>query len=129
CFFSTPAHHRDLPSFPTRRSSDLPLIRLGAVPVFADIDAKTLTLSVDDVKKKITPKTRAVVVNHVWGNPAKLDDLTSLCRQFNVHLVEDASHAHGATLMDRKIRSFGTVSVFSLQATKPVAAGEGGLLL
>jgi len=63
-----------------------PLIRLGAVPVFADIDAKTLTLSVDDVKKKITPKTRAVVVNHVWGNPAKLDDLTSLCRQFNVHL-------------------------------------------
>jgi len=43
-----------------------PLIRLGAVPVFADIDAKTLTLSVDDVKKKITPKTRAVVVNHVW---------------------------------------------------------------
>lgn len=106
-----------------------PLIRLGAVPVFADIDAKTLTLSVDDVKKKITPKTRAVVVNHVWGNPAKLDDLTSLCRQFNVHLVEDASHAHGATFMDRKIGSFGTVSVFSLQANKPVAAGEGGLLL
>src|SRR5690606_14635885 len=72
------------------------------------------------LKKKPTDST---------GQGCEMVDLTSLCRQFNVHLVEDAFHAHGATFMDRKIGSFGTVSVFSLQANKPVAAGEGGLLL
>jgi dTDP-4-amino-4,6-dideoxygalactose transaminase len=100
---------------------------VGARPVFADIDLDTLTIDVDDVARKITPRTRAVVPVHLYGNPADLDRLTELCERHNLVMIEDACQAHAALWRGRPVGSFGT-GCFSFYPTKNVTAGEGGVI-
>jgi len=106
-----------------------PLVRLGAVPVFADIDESTLTLCPRSVESRITPSTKAVVVNHTWGNPGNLLELEAICIRHGLKLIEDASHGHGALYNGRPVGSVGHTAAFSLQANKPVSAGEGGIMV
>lgn len=106
-----------------------PLLHLGAVPVFADIDPLTLTLDPDDVARKITAHTRAVVPVHMWGHPADMDRIVAVAHARGVKVVEDASHAHGSLYRGRKAGVLGDVGCFSLQASKSMCAGEGGLLV
>ncbi|PKP59234.1 hypothetical protein CVT91_07040 [Candidatus Atribacteria bacterium HGW-Atribacteria-1] len=106
-----------------------PLVRLGVIPIFAEIDPETLTLSPEGILDKITTSTKAIVVNHTWGNPANLDEILKICKENQLTLIEDASHSHGGTYDQKPIGSFGKVAAFSLQANKPVAAGEGGILV
>lgn len=107
----------------------MPMLPLGAVPVFAEVDPHALTLNPADVERRLTSRTRAIVVNHSWGRTADLSALQNIASRHGLALVEDCSHAHGATYNGRPIGSQSTVSCFSLQANKPVAAGEGGMLL
>lgn len=104
-----------------------PVINLGATPVFADVDPNNLSLCPVDLRKKITSKTRAVVVTHLFGIPADMARVSEICREFDLELLEDASHAHGAIAAGRPCGSFGRVGAFSLQGNKAVAAGEGGI--
>jgi dTDP-4-amino-4,6-dideoxygalactose transaminase len=106
-----------------------PLLQVGATPVFADLDPVTLTVSPESVRGRLTERTRAIVVTHMWGHPADLTALLAIADQAGVPLVEDCSHAHGATVDGRKVGTFGTVACFSLEGHKAVAAGEGGVLL
>ena len=97
------------------------------VPVFCEVDPKTLTADPDDVESRITPKTKAICVVHVWGNPARMDRFQALRQRTGIPLIEDCSHAHGARFGDRSVGTWGDIGCFSLQGSKPVTGGEMGI--
>ena len=103
--------------------------RVGAVPVFVDIDPETINLAPDKVSQHVNERTRAVVVVHFAGHPADLDQLTELCNQRELVMIEDCAHAHGAEWHDQRVGSFGSFGSFSFQASKNMTAGEGGILI
>jgi perosamine synthetase len=113
----------------THWASVVPLLWLGAVPVFCESELERQGIDPIDAKQRITNKTRAIVVVHLWGLPSKMTELFELAREHNLKIIEDASHAPGAMWRDRKCGTLGDVSVFSLQTSKLVPAGEGGVLL
>jgi len=105
-----------------------PAVFLGARPVFAESDPTTLQIDPEDVRRKITAKTKAIVVVHLWGNVCDMDRLMAVSQETGVPSLEDCSHAHGAKYADRIVGSIGKVGIWSLQGSKPVSAGEGGVL-
>jgi len=107
----------------------MPILSCNAIPVFAEIDPKNLCLDPDDVKKKITPQTKAIIVVHLWGMPAEMDELLEIAQENNIALIEDASHAHGAEYKGRKVGGIGDIGCFSLQTSKLMIGGEGGILV
>jgi perosamine synthetase len=106
----------------------MPLFPTNAVPVLVDIDRRTGNLDPADLERHVTDRTRAIVVVHLWGNPVDMDAVLEIARRHRLRVVEDCSHAHGASYAGRKVGTFGDVAVFSLQGKKLVAAGQGGLL-
>lgn len=110
-------------------ASVVPMLWVGAVPVFCESEFERLGLDPIDAEKKITPRTRAMVVTHLWGMPAKMTELRALAKRHNLRVIEDASHAQGAIWRDRNCGTLGDISVFSLQSSKLAPAGEGGMLL
>jgi len=108
-------------------ASASPILQCGATPVFCDIDPETLTADPDDVERRVTEKTRAICVVHVWGNPARMDRFVDISRRRGLALIEDASHAHGATFCGQHVGTFGDVGCFSLQGNKAVSGGELGI--
>lgn len=105
-----------------------PLLHLGVVPVLADCDANG-NLDPRDVVRRITPRTSAVVVTHIWGTPADVATLRAITDEHGLMLLEDGSHAHGASVDGRKTGTFGRASAFSMNGPKPLSAGEGGFIL
>lgn len=105
------------------------ILRIGAVPVFVDIDSETINLNPNKVAEHINKRTRAIVVVHFAGHPADLDQLTQLCDQHGLIMIEDCAHAHGAEWHERRVGSFGSFGSFSFQASKNMTAGEGGFLV
>ena len=108
-------------------ASAAPILACGGRPVFCEVDPDTLTADPDDVETRITAKTKAICVVHVWGNPARIDRFQELCQRTGVTLIEDCSHAHGARFQDRPVGSWGDIGCFSLQGSKPVTGGEMGI--
>ena len=115
-----------VPSY-TWFASATPILQCGGTPVFCDIDERTLTADPDDVARRITPRTRAMCVVHVWGNPAAMDRFVELARRHDISLIEDCSHAPGATYRQRPVGSWGDIGCFSLQGQKAVTGGEAGV--
>jgi dTDP-4-amino-4,6-dideoxygalactose transaminase len=115
-----------VPSY-TWQATASPVLQCGAVPVFCDVERDTYTLDPDDLERKISERTRAVAVTHIWGNPARMDRIRAIADRHGLAVVEDCSHAHGALLDGRPVGSWGDVGCFSLQASKGVDAGEGGV--
>lgn len=101
---------------------------LGAIPVFADLDPRTLCLDPAAVAAAWTPRTKAVVPVHLGGCPADLSALAALCRDRGAALVEDACQAPGAAWAGRPVGSWGTFGCFSFQESKNLSAGEGGAI-
>lgn len=102
----------------------------GATPRFADIDPLTYGLSPSAVKKELDRfgrKVKAVLVVHLYGHPALLEELGDLCRKKGLPLIEDCAQAHGAALRGRPVGTFGFSAAFSFYATKNIACGEGGM--
>src|SRR6185503_8336005 len=89
------------------------IARVGAVPVFVDIDPETINLAPEKVADHINERTRAIVVVHFAGHPADLDRLTEICDQRGLVMIEDCAHAHGAEWHGRRIGSFGSFGSFS----------------
>jgi len=104
-----------------------PILQCGGRPVFCDVDRETLVADPDDVERRITPRTRAICVVHLWGNPAPMDRFADIARRHNLGLIEDCSHAHGALYRGRPVGSWGDIGCFSLQGPKAVSGGEGGI--
>jgi len=105
-----------------------PLLHLGATPVLADCD-ESGNLDPKDVAQRITGRTRAVVVTHMWGVPAAMAELKAVANEHNLMFLEDASHAHGASIDGQRVGSFGRAAAFSMNGPKPLSAGEGGFVL
>ena len=105
-----------------------PAVMLGAKPILADVDPNTLLLDIEDVKKRITPKTKAIVPVHLWGWVADMDAWMDLSRETGIPIIEDCSHAHGAMYKGKMTGSVGHVGCWSMQGSKAVSAGEGGII-
>ena len=98
---------------------------VGAKPVITDINSYDYNISLKDLKKKITRKTKAIILPHMFGLPADLDRIIS----FGIPVIEDCAHSIGANYKGKKIGSFGITSIFSFYATKMLCTGEGGMIL
>jgi dTDP-4-amino-4,6-dideoxygalactose transaminase len=110
-------------------STVVPVLWLGAVPVFAECEPQQLGLDPDDVARRITERTRALVVVHLFGMPSRMDALLDVARRHGLRVFEDASHAHGARHRGRPIGTLGDAAAFSLQGSKLVPTAEGGVLV
>jgi perosamine synthetase len=108
-------------------ATPMAVLQAGAVPVFCDIDPQTHTLAPHGVAERIGARTRAIVPVHVHGLPADMDELRAVARRHDVALVEDAAQAHGATYREAKTGALGDGAAFSLNGSKNLSAGEGGL--
>ncbi len=117
-----------MPTF-TIVSCIIPLVNRGIVPVLIDSDEKTFNMNVDEIESKITPKTRAIMVVHIYGLIVEMDKVLELAKKYNLKIIEDAAEVHGQTYKGKKCGSFGDISVFSFYANKIIATGEGGMIV
>ncbi len=104
------------------------VVDLGAVPIIVDIDPETLSISVQAAEAAISPKTVAILVVHAYCSAADIDGFVDLSNRTGIALIEDCSQVHGAEWRGQKLGSFGQLGVFSLQQTKLLTCGEGGIV-
>jgi dTDP-4-amino-4,6-dideoxygalactose transaminase len=104
------------------------VLAMGAVPVFADVDPDTYCLDVEAARRAITPRTKAIIPVHLAMRFTAMDALMALAREHNLKVVEDCAHAHGGAYRGRGAGSIGDIGSFSLQESKLMTCGEGGLL-
>jgi perosamine synthetase len=109
-------------------STNHEIIHNGATPVFADVQPDTLNIDPDDIERKITPRTAAIVVVHYGGHPCDLDRVRAIAGAHRIPVLEDAAHACGAWYGDKPIGSISEVTSFSFHAVKNLATGDGGML-
>jgi dTDP-4-amino-4,6-dideoxygalactose transaminase len=100
----------------------------GATPVFADIDADDFCISPAAIEAAITDRTVGIMPVHLYGHPAKMDQIMAIADQHGLQVYEDAAQAHGASLNGTPVGAFGTFAMFSLYPTKNMTSGEGGMV-
>ncbi len=100
----------------------------GATPVLVDIDPETLGIDPAAVLRAITPRTRAVIPVHLYGQPAEMDSLMDIGKRRGIQIIEDAAEAHGAEYKGRRVGSIGSCGVFSFYGNKVITTGEGGMV-
>jgi dTDP-4-amino-4,6-dideoxygalactose transaminase len=110
----------------TDLGSVVPIIYQTAIPVFADVDA-TYNMDPADVERKITPRTRAIMVVHLFGNPADMDAIMAVARRHGLPVIEDCSQAHLTDYKGRLCGTIGDIGAFSLQQSKHMTTGDGGM--
>jgi perosamine synthetase len=137
CIGLKPGDEVIMPAF-TIISCALAVIYNGGVPVLVDSDPRTWCMDIEQVKEKITPRTRAIMPVHIYGHPVDMDPLLNLAKEHGLSVIEDAAEAHGAEYLSgrnspapawRPCGSFGDLSCFSFYANKLVSTGEGGMVL
>ncbi|MDD2485967.1 MAG: DegT/DnrJ/EryC1/StrS family aminotransferase [bacterium] len=111
----------------TDMGSLIPILYQGAVPVFADICPHSYTLSPQSVEERITDRTRAVLAIHLWGNACDLAALKAICLRHNLFLIEDCAQAWGCTYKGRSVGAIGNIGCFSMNESKHISCGEGGV--
>lgn len=107
----------------------MPAAFLGARIVFCESERNSLCIDPADIERKVTPRTRAIVPVHVYGHPCDMDRIVEIATSHGIDVIEDASHAHGTAYRGKKIGTFGRCAAFSLQGSKILPAGEGGILV
>lgn len=108
-------------------STVLPMRFFGYVPIFVDIDPKTGCFDLEDAKRKITPRTKAILPMHSWGMPCEMDKISDYAKEKGLILCEDCAHAHGTYMQGKHVGTFGAMSIFSYQTTKVMPTVEGGM--
>ncbi len=101
----------------------------GATPVFCDSLQSTWQMDPDDVRRKITPRTRAILAVHLYGHPCEMDDLMKIAHEHNLFLVEDCAEAFGSLYKGRHVGTFGDIGTFSFFGNKTITTGEGGMVV
>lgn len=104
-------------------------LMIGAVPVFVDVELDTLLIDPAQIDAAVTPRTKAIIPVHHGGSPADMDGVMDAARRHGLRVVEDAAQAHGSAWRGRPVGAIGDVGTFSFQSSKPVNAGEGGMML
>ena len=117
-----------VPSFTFIATAYAPLY-VGTKPVFADIEKETLGLDPEDVKKKITKRTKAIIPIHYGGIPCKIEELKDIAEKYNLILIEDAAEAFGAKVRNKCVGTFGNAAIFSFCQNKIFSTGEGGCVV
>jgi len=106
-----------------------PIVLQNCIPVFADVDPGTFNLDSDDVERRITDKTRAIIVVHCWGQPADMDRFVEIAKKYNVSVIEDCAQAHLTHYKGRLAGTIGDLGAFSLQQSKHMTCGDGGVTI
>ncbi len=101
----------------------------NAIPVFVDIDPRTFNIDASRIEEKITSKTRAIVPVHIHGLPVEMDEIKRIAKKHNLIVIEDAAQAQGAVYKGKKTGNFGDMACYSLNFTKNLPGGEGGLIV
>lgn len=104
------------------------IVLAGALPVFAEID-ETFNIDPDDIESKITPRTKAIMVVHLQGNPADMERILPIARNHRLRVLEDCAQSVGASYQGRPVGSMGDIGIYSLQLNKTITAGEGGAVV
>lgn len=105
------------------------VVRAGGIPVVVDCDVDTWNMRVDQIEARITPRTKVIMVVHIFGLPVDMAPVLALAEKYDLRVIEDAAEAHGQTCQGRPCGSFGDISTFSFYPNKHVTTGEGGMLL
>ena len=113
----------------TMSSTSIPVVLMGAIPVFADSDIDTFQISVESIEKCITPKTKAIITVSLYGLAPDYDKIVDICNKYNLILIEDNAECFLGTYKGKLVGEFGDFSSFSFQASKHLATGEGGMLI
>jgi perosamine synthetase len=117
-----------LPTF-TIISCILQIVRSGASPVLIDSDAKTWNIDSSKVEEKITKKTKAILVPHIYGLPADIDPILAIAKKYHIAVIEDSAEMHGQDYFGKPCGSFGDISTLSFYPNKHITTGEGGMVL
>ena len=117
-----------MPAF-TIISCAMAVTKLGAVPVLVDSDIHTWNMNVDEIERKITSKTKAIMLVHLYGLPAAVDKVLELAERYDLKVIEDAAEMQGQTYNGKPCGSFGDISTFSFYSNKHITTGEGGMVV
>jgi perosamine synthetase len=117
-----------VPSF-TIISCAAAIVRAGATPVLVDSDPRTWNMDIEEVERRITPQTKAVMVVHTFGLPVDMEPLLAVAKRQGLYILEDAAEMHGQRYRGRPCGSFGDLSIFSFYPNKHVTTGEGGMIV
>ena len=101
----------------------------GAVPVFVDSLQDTWQMNPEDILKKITTKTRAIMVVHLYGHPCEMDEICSIAKKYDIYIIEDCAEAIGSKYNGQMVGSFGDIAAFSFFGNKTITTGEGGMVV
>ena len=105
-----------------------PIIWAGLKPVYVDCDEKTFNIDIEDLKRKITQKSKVVIVQHTFGLPAEMDEILEICQKNNLILIEDCAHSLGAEYKGKKVGTFGKAAFFSFSRDKVISSVYGGMV-
>jgi dTDP-4-amino-4,6-dideoxygalactose transaminase len=117
-----------VPSY-TFVATGMVVVENNAIPVFVDCERTSQGLDPEDVRRKITPRTRAIMAVHINGYPCDMDAIMAIAREHNLVVIEDCAHAHGAEYKGRKVGTIGQFGCFSFQMKKNLSVGEGGMVI
>lgn len=101
----------------------------GGTPVFADVDPKTYNIDTEDIQRKITDRTKAIIAVHLAGQPCDMDAIHSIAREHGLIVIEDGAHALGSVYKGKKVGSMSDMTTFSFHPVKPITTGEGGMIV
>ena len=101
----------------------------GGTPVFADVDPKTYNIDPEDIRRKITDRTKAIIAVHLAGQPCDMDAIYSIAREHGLIVIEDGAHALGSVYKGKKVGSMSDMTTFSFHPVKPITTGEGGMIV
>lgn len=117
-----------VPSF-TYIASVNPIVMVGATPAFVDSERSSWQIDPQDVRRKITPRTRAIMAVHLYGHPADMDAIIAIAREHNLFVIEDCAEAFGTRIRRQHVGTFGDIGTFSFFGNKTVTTGEGGMVV
>jgi len=106
-----------------------PILHVNAIPVLCDCLPDTGTIDPAEIERKISKRTKAIIITHLWGHPCEMDEIIEIATKNNLFLIEDCSHAHGAKYKGKLVGTFGDIGCFSLDSQKMMASGEAGVLV
>lgn len=101
----------------------------GGTPVFADVDPKTYNIDPEDIRRKITDKTKAIIAVHLAGQPCDMDEIHKIAKEHNLLVIEDGAHALGSVYKGKKVGTLSDMTTFSFHPVKPITTGEGGMIV
>ncbi len=117
-----------MPSF-TIISNAMAVVKSSAKPILVDVNLDTWNIKIEDIEKKITKKTKCLMIPHIYGLSNDMDKILKIVKKYNLYLIEDAAEVLGLKYKNKKCGSFGDISILSFYANKHITTGEGGMLL